>query len=125
MHSLQSTRAYCAFVRRESREPSCLGIHCLDFIIIMMAHVLACWSSTMLAAYICLSDKRLHAAMLWIIVMICVFRGAQQYVSWVTSMTSKAVEEEFAELLEELHHQQDVNCRSKGAASSQHKCKQN
>lgn len=73
-----------------------------DFFVIMTVHATAVWLATMVVAYICLLDKRIHALLLWLIVVITVFRGAKQYVYWVTSMSSKAVQEEFAEILKDI-----------------------
>ena len=57
----------------------------------------------MFVAFSCLSNKYVHAALLWIIVVLTVWRGADQYVYWVTSMSSSALQEEFKEILEEVH----------------------
>jgi Protein of unknown function (DUF2838) len=73
-----------------------------DFLIIMTVHAVSVWCATMIVASACLQSKAVHAALLWLIVVITVFRGAQQYVYWVTSMCSKAVQEEFAEILKEV-----------------------
>lgn len=85
--------------RRQQREGD---YRIRDFLVIMSVHALAVWLATMIVAPACLQSKAIHAAMLWLIVIITVFRGAQQYVYWVTSMSSKAVQEEFAEILKEV-----------------------
>jgi hypothetical protein len=74
-----------------------------DFLVIMVAHAMCCWMATTVVAYACLLDKRIHALFLWLIIVITVVRGAQRYVFWVTSMSSRAVLDEFAEVLQELN----------------------
>ncbi|CAB9530867.1 Conserved hypothetical protein [Seminavis robusta] len=73
-----------------------------DFLVIMIMHAICVWLATMMVAYVCLLSKKIHAALLWLIIVLTVFRGAQQYVYWVTSMSSKAVQEEFAEILKDV-----------------------
>mmetsp|Transcript_9383 Transcript_9383/g.23539 ORF Transcript_9383/g.23539 Transcript_9383/m.23539 type:complete len:494 (-) Transcript_9383:266-1747(-) len=74
-----------------------------DFCVIMCLHALSVWTTTMFVAFSCLSNKLVHAALLWVIVVLTVWRGADQYVYWVTSMSSSALQEEFKEILEEVH----------------------
>lgn len=73
-----------------------------DFMVIMCLHAVCVWLATMAVAYACLSNKTIHAALLWLIVVITVWRGAHQYVFWVTSMSSAALREEYKEILEEV-----------------------
>lgn len=73
-----------------------------DFFFIMTIHATAVWLGTVVLAYVCLLDKRLHAALIWLIVVISVIRGARKYVFWVTTMSSTAVQEEFAEILKDV-----------------------
>ena len=86
--------------RRQQREGD---YEVRDFCVIMIVHAIAVWLATVTVAYVCLLDKKIHAAMLWLTVAITVFRGARQYVYWTTSMSSKAIKEEFAHILEEMH----------------------
>jgi len=78
-----------------------------DFIVLMTMHATGIWLATVTVAYACLSNKKIHATLLWFIVVITVFRGANKYVYWVTSMSSRAVQEEFAEILKDVSSAKD------------------
>lgn len=85
--------------RRQQREGD---YETKGFLILMVVHATSVMLATRIVAYACLQSKEINVACLWVIVIITVFRGAQQYVYWVTSMSSQAIQEEFAEILDEV-----------------------
>lgn len=89
--------------REESRRQMLEGDYELrDFAVYMLIHALLCTFATLVVAYACTMDKSIHAGVLWCLVVICVFRGAQRYVYWLTSMSSKALQKEYREIFDEI-----------------------
>ena len=71
-----------------------------DLFVYMCCHAIGIWFATTVIAYACCQSKMAHATILWMMVVLCVYRGSQRYTYWATSMSSKALQKEFAHILE-------------------------
>ena len=74
-----------------------------DFLLYMTIHAVLVFIATNVLAYACLASKLIHATFIWIVVVLCVFRGAKRYVYWITNSSSKALQKEYREALENSH----------------------
>jgi len=71
-----------------------------DFVVYMLGHAVMVTFAITVVAYACTRDQRIHGAFIWALVAICVARGAKRYVYWATSMSSRAIEKHYREILE-------------------------
>ena len=71
-----------------------------DFLVYMLGHFIMATFATSVVAYICTKDKYIHAGFIWALAVVCISRGAKRYVYWVTSMSSRAIEKHYREILE-------------------------
>mmetsp|Transcript_21449 Transcript_21449/g.27734 ORF Transcript_21449/g.27734 Transcript_21449/m.27734 type:complete len:391 (+) Transcript_21449:118-1290(+) len=70
-----------------------------DLTLYMSCHAVMIFVATNFIAYGCMRSKAIHATFIWILVIICVYRGSSRYTYWATSSSSKSIEKQYKELL--------------------------
>ena len=75
-----------------------------DFALYMCIHAFLIFVSTNFLAYACLKSQTIHSAFIWILVVVCVYRGASRYTYWVTNSSSKALQKHYHDVLEDAKH---------------------
>jgi hypothetical protein len=71
-----------------------------DFIVYMGVHMVAVLLSTVCLAYPCYLSKYAHAAFLWMLAILCTYRGSLRYTYYSTKMYSKIIRKQFADKLD-------------------------
>jgi len=70
--------------------------HVKDFILYMSFHAIGAIGSLFVLAYPCSLSKYVHAAFLFICLIICTWRGAQRYTYYSTDMYSNLIRKQFS-----------------------------
>ncbi len=76
-----------------------------DFLVYMSAHAIATFSSLSVLAYACYSSQLFHGAILWLLVVICTYRGAMRYTYYSTKMYTKIIQSKF---VDEINRQAEI-----------------
>jgi len=66
-----------------------------DFMFYIGAHAIAALASIPTLAFCCNYSKQLHGFLLFVVLLICVHRGAQRYTYYSTKMYSRLIQKEF------------------------------
>ena len=73
-----------------------------DFFVYMAAHaMLAYFGGTLLLANICCKSQRAHLVVIVITTAVAVYRGAERYTYYATSMYERSIRTEFKDILDE------------------------
>jgi Protein of unknown function (DUF2838) len=72
-----------------------------DFIAYLFVHVSSIVFATNVNGYICFTWREGHAAFLWALTLVCIYRGAGKYVQLFTSFSDNLIHKHYRTLLEE------------------------